>query len=362
MCVCTDGNLARQVLHAMLGSSGGCVAMKAASLLHGSLEVLAVTSKTVNFNEACEFVKDMKFEAWNRYLGQAKLDQKNACAGAMQEAVLTTKDNLQGFLEQTWKCCNNIRKFEPVCREFIDFPAWPEALNETVGARWHADGFYEVMTLRAFLTSTKLLDSPIFLVGRPQTHKSYTGENIARLFCVMTGKKQYLQSGNLDDWGVLSGNRAVDESACSLMDDCPTLTCNGRPLTSTEMIQLLIVRTISSYGARYHPATFPAKHGKIFICNVDVEKDAVEHDRHSFPRTCPWLVASARACFPSKRDEATQWMKEFAGTVGAAQARRPMVFHFDKTPYNEENIAQMQETDEAVMRERLARMDAFFGK
>lgn len=330
-------------------------------LCFGTLAIKNEPVIDIQFKEACEFVKSFQFDEWNDYMGQAKLDKSRDRATARQETLLLVRSELQRFLEHTWKANTKIRKFDPTNTQFLSFKKWPNKLKNTIGARWN-DSLkdYDLMTLYALLTSSLMIEAPLFLVGLPDTHKSYMAENIASVLCIQTALYQYLQSGNLDDWGVLSGNGSVDASACSIMDDCPTLTANARPLATTELLQLLIVRAVSSYGARYHPATFPAQHTKILTCNVDITKSADLHDLHSFPRTCPWLIQSAKACNPSMRQDAIYHMSTYASTVECAQARRPFVFYFGTSPYGEPEKDIMRAADKSVMDERLARMQAFF--
>jgi hypothetical protein len=279
----------------------------------------------------------------------------------MQILLLFVETRLHEHLQREWRAHTNILKYDPESSEFLSFPEWPTTLRDVVGARWNDERrVFEATTLGKFMVSPASLESPIVLVGAPATHKTYTANNIARVLCVQTGKSKYLSSSNLDDWGNLSAQGHVDEAACSIMDDCPVLTEKGRPLTQTEIVSLFTTRTTSSYGARYHPATFPVLHIKIFLFNLDTKKDAQDHDEHSFPKVCPWFLDCAKACNPVYRACASRRMEE-APHLQRAQARRPTVFVFDKSPYTNTTRQRMAANDGQVMAERMARMRTAYG-
>jgi hypothetical protein len=278
----------------------------------------------------------------------------------MQDVMLTVEAKLHEYLQREWRAHTNIIKYDPSSIEFIKLPDWPLELRGVIGARWNPDkDDFDLTTLGEFVVSDAVLESPLMLVGVPASHKTYTANNVARVFCAQTDKKKILWSGNLDDWGNLSAQGHVADAACSVMDDCEPFTEKGRPLTSTEIVQLFTTRTVSSYGARHHPATFPAGHTKILVFNVDVKLNGTEHDHNTFPNACPWIVESARACIPGRKQYAARIMRT-ASQLHRAQARRPTVFYFDKSPYTDTDRSQMVVNDEHLMTERLSRMNAHY--
>jgi hypothetical protein len=122
------------------------------------------------------------------------------------------------------------------------------------------------------------MDKACCLIGSNGAGKSALCAAIAKDFAIRKRKETFVVSKALDPLGNMTRSGAIQQVGAFVLNDCPLRTLMNEILDNEAVKSLMDVRETCSFPARYHVATLPARHARLFSANSAIHADgSVDH-------------------------------------------------------------------------------------